>query len=178
MVSLTVMFWMFVMLFAIIGAMRGWARELMVTFSVILAMFIIVLLETYAPPFRPTATLDDATRFWIRFSIVLLSVFFGYQTPNIRALAGARFARERLQDILLGFILGGINGYLVVGTIWYYMDTANYPFEPYFTAPDGGTEMGRAAIELLEHMPPTYLDAPLIYFAVAIAFLFVVVVFI
>jgi uncharacterized membrane protein required for colicin V production len=178
MVSLTVIFWMFVFLFAIIGAMRGWARELMVTFSVILAMFIIVLMETYAPPFQPAAGLGASTRFWIRFTIVLLSVFFGYQTPNIRALAGARFARERLQDVLLGLILGGINGYLVVGTVWYYMHEAGYPFRDYFTAPDRSTDLGQAAIELLEHMPPTYLDPPLIYFAVAVAFLFVVVVFI
>lgn len=178
MVSLTVIFWMFVFLFAIIGGTRGWARELMVTFSVILAMFIIVLMETYAPPFQPAARLEDSTRFWIRFTIVLLSVFFGYQTPNIRALAGARFARERLQDVLLGIILGGINGYLIVGTIWYYMHEADYPFRQYFTPPDRTTELGQAALELLEHMPPTFLNPPLIYFAVAVAFLFVVVVFI
>jgi hypothetical protein len=178
MVSLTVIFWLFVFLFAIIGAMRGWAKELMVSFSVILAMFIIVLMETYAPPFQPGGGLGDSVRFWIRFIIILLSVFFGYQTPNIRALAGARFARERLQDVLLGFILGGINGYLVVGTIWYYMDAAGYPIGDYFTAPDRNTDLGQAAIELLEHMPPIFLDPPLIYFAVAIAFLFVVVVFI
>ncbi|HEX9617417.1 MAG TPA: CvpA family protein [Anaerolineales bacterium] len=178
MVSLTVIFWMFVILFAIIGAMRGWAKELMVSFSVILAMFIIVLMETYAPPFKDDAGLGASTRFWVRFTIVLLAVFFGYQTPNIRALAGARFVRERLQDVLLGFILGGINGYLVVGTIWFYMHEAGYPFQDYFTAPDGATDLGKAALELLENMPPTFLDPPLIYFAVAIAFLFVVVVFI
>ncbi len=37
MVSLIVIFWMYVILFAIIGGMRGWAKELLVTFSVILA---------------------------------------------------------------------------------------------------------------------------------------------
>ena len=31
MVSLVVVFWMYVILFAIIGAMRGWARELLVS---------------------------------------------------------------------------------------------------------------------------------------------------
>ena len=37
MVSLTFMFWLFVLLFAIIGATRGWAKEILVTFAVILA---------------------------------------------------------------------------------------------------------------------------------------------
>ena len=35
MMSLTFVFWLFVVLFAMIGAMRGWARELIVTFAVI-----------------------------------------------------------------------------------------------------------------------------------------------
>ncbi len=49
MISLDVIFWMFVVLFAIIGLMRGWAKELLVTFAVILALFIITVLENYVP---------------------------------------------------------------------------------------------------------------------------------
>ena len=45
MISLLVVFYIFVILFAIIGAMRGWAQELLVTFSVILAFFLIHVLE-------------------------------------------------------------------------------------------------------------------------------------
>ncbi len=52
MVSLIVVFWMYVILFAIIGAMRGWARELLVAFSVILALFIISVLENFVPFIR------------------------------------------------------------------------------------------------------------------------------
>jgi uncharacterized membrane protein required for colicin V production len=36
-----------VFLFAVIGAMRGWAKEMMVTASAVLALFIITVLETY-----------------------------------------------------------------------------------------------------------------------------------
>jgi uncharacterized membrane protein required for colicin V production len=176
-VSLIVFFWTFVFFFAIIGATRGWAKELMVTFSVILALFIITLLEAYVPPLQPSSGLSDSFRFWIRFIIVSLAVFFGYQTPNIRALAGARFARERLQDTLLGLILGAINGFLVIGTLWFYMHAAGYPFQPYFQPPDN-SDLGQAASNLIDNLPPTFLEPPWIYFAVAVAFLFVVVVFI
>ena len=176
MVGLTVMFWIFVTLFAIIGAMRGWAKELMVTFSVVLGLFIITLLEQFVPPLK--TGLGDAPRFWVRTVVFTLLVFFGYQTPNIRAIAGARFARERLQDVLLGLIIGALNGYLVIGSLWYYMDQAGYPFAPYFTAPNLNEPLGQAAQQLIGRLPPVFLQPPWIYFAVALAFLFVVVVFI
>ena len=35
MMSIVYLFWMFVILFAIVGWMRGWAKELLVAFSVI-----------------------------------------------------------------------------------------------------------------------------------------------
>ena len=176
MVSLTVVFWMYVVLFAIIGAMRGWAKELMVTFSVVLSLFIITLLEQFVPPLREG--IGEVPRFWVRTIMVTLLVFFGYQTPNIKAIAGARFARERLQDTLLGFIIGALNGYLVVGSLWFYMDQAGYPFAPFFTAPNLNEPMGRAAEVLISRLPPVFLQPPWIYFAVTVAFLFVVVVFI
>ena len=177
MLSLTVLFWVFVILFAIIGAMRGWAKEILVSFSVILALFLINLLETYVPMLKIDSELSSTARLWIRVLILGLLTFFGYQSPNIRGLAGTRFVREKFQDALLGFILGAINGYLIFGTLWYFFDYANYPYE-FIIPPNPDTAAGQAALELLSKMPPAWLVPPWIYFAVAIAFLFVVVVFI
>ena len=53
MISLMVVFYMFLVLFAIIGGLRGWAKEMLVIFSVILALFIIFLLEKFAPFIMP-----------------------------------------------------------------------------------------------------------------------------
>lgn len=177
MVSLTVVFYMYLLLFAIIGAMRGWAKEILVTFSIILAMFIITVLETYVGVVKRIASSGGQPLFWMEVTIVILLVFFGYQTPNIRALAGARFARERLQDVLLGFILGGFNGYLAVGTLWYFLYNAGYPFE-IISAPKPGDPYYEAAMRLIAALPPEWLTIPWIYFAVGVAFLFVIVVFI
>ena len=89
MLSLYVLFWMYIILFAIIGAMRGWAKELMVTFSIALALFIITVLETYVGVVRNSIAVAGGTaQFWMRTTVVIMLVFFGYQTPNIKALAG------------------------------------------------------------------------------------------
>ncbi len=90
MLSLTVLFWMFVILFAVIGMMRGWAKEILVSFSVILAIFIVVVMEKV--PFVTNA-ISGAADFWFRFIVVLVLVFFGYQSPNLPRLAGLSVLR-------------------------------------------------------------------------------------
>jgi uncharacterized membrane protein required for colicin V production len=178
MVSLTTVFWLLVAMFAIVGAMRGWAKELLVTFSVILAIFIITVLRTYVPFFQSFATTANArTVFWLLSTIVILMAFFGYQTPNLARLAGGRFARERLQDTLLGLFLGALNGYLLVGTLWFYLNQLGYPFDV-IIPPTPGDPFTESALELIQWLPPNFLSEPTIYFAVAISFAFVVIVFI
>jgi hypothetical protein len=180
MVSLVVVFWMYVILFGIIGAMRGWARELLVAFSIVLALFIISVLERFIPFVGRTLAAIPSTLFWLRVTIILALVFFGYQTPNIQRLAaGNRFARERLQDILLGIFLGAFNGYLIIGTIWFYMNDAGYPFPNLISAPPPGTTLYDTTQRMMALMPPQILGgSSAIYFAVALAFAFVLVVFI
>jgi hypothetical protein len=72
--------------------------------------------------------------------------------------------------------MGIINGYLIIGTLWYYLDQVGYkPLQAYFTAPTSD-----AVIRLLTYMAPHWMGpgSLLLYFAVALAFLFVIVVFI
>ncbi len=180
MVSLIVVFWMYVILFAVIGAMRGWARELLVSFAVILALFILSVLQTFVPFVNTTLASNPATLFWLRAAVVIALVFFGYQTPNIPRLAGQnRFARERLQDILLGVFLGALNGYLIVGSIWFFLNAAGYPFPNLIQAPAPGTAVYDVTQRMMAVMPPQLLGgSSAIYFAVALAFAFVLVVFI
>jgi uncharacterized membrane protein required for colicin V production len=177
MVSLTFMFWLFVILFGIIGAMRGWAKELLVSFSMILALAFLRLLESNVPFIERMVADPNSGIFWMRTIIVLVLVFFGYQTVAIPRFA-SKAAREKLQDALLGFVFGAFNGYLVVGSLWFYVHEAGYPFSRFITAPDDITEMGRAALELIPYLAPRLLGEPTIYFAVILSFIFVLVVFI
>ena len=176
MVSLIFVFWMYVVLFAIIGGMRGWAKELLVSFSVILALTFTTLITNYIPFIRDVLQKDNKVLFfWFRSLILALVVFFGYQTPNISRFA-AKMTRERIQDILLGVVIGALNGYLIAGTLWFYLDQASYPFTNFISTPTG--EIANMSKAMLEYMPPRLLGIPGIYFAVVIAFIFVIVVFI
>jgi len=178
MVYLNFIFYCFVILFAVIGAMRGWAKEMMVTASAVLALFIITVLETYVKGISQSfAEPGTPNQFWMRLAIIVILTFFGYQTPNLPRVGADRFARERLQDSLLGIFLGALNGYLIVGTIWYFLSQSNYQAVSYIIPPDPSTVSGQAAIKLLAFMAPAWLGVPMIYFAVALSFIFVVVVF-
>jgi uncharacterized membrane protein required for colicin V production len=164
-------------LFAIIGGMRGWAKELLVTFSVILALTLSTLLEHYVPFVRDVLKVDSpALYFWVRSLLLGLLVFFGYQTTHIARFA-PKMTREKIQDVLLGVVLGALNGYLISGTIWFYLHDASYPFS-LITPPDGNSPLGKTALAMLQYMPPRILGIPAIYFAVVLAFIFVIVVFI
>jgi hypothetical protein len=175
MMSIVYIFWMYVLLFAVIGAMRGWAKELLVAFSVITALAVNLLLEKYIPLVRD---LDKTTSsvFWIRTLILTALVYFGYQTVSLPRLA-SKAARERLQDALFGAVLGGLNGYFIAGTVLYNNHVANYPYSKVISR---ATEP--AIVETIErmmnYMPPRFLGEPGIYFAVIIILIFIIVVYI
>jgi uncharacterized membrane protein required for colicin V production len=160
---------MYVILFAVIGSQRGWAKEVLVTFSIILALTLTTLLQSYIPFVRDVVAKQGATYFWLRSIILVVLVFFGYQTPNIARFA-PKMTREKFQDTLLGIFLGALNGYLIVGSIWHYMDQAQYPFA-IITKP-------ATDLLILKYLAPRLLGVPAVYFAVVVAFIFVIVVFI
>ena len=174
MISLLVLFWMYVLLFAIIGAMRGWAKEILVTAGVVLALFVITILENYIPFFRDSLTTNSS--FWMRMIILGVMTFFGYQGPNIpRNIDNRKFMRDRFGDYLFGTIFGAFNGYMIFGTAWFYLKEANYPFD-WITAPDMLSEAGKNVQVLIDILPPQWLQTPTLYYAVAIAFIIILVV--
>ena len=174
MMTLTAVFWMYVILFGIIGGFRGWAKELLVIFSVLLAIAIDTVLLTYVDSVRIIMTSRPGlTQFGIRAGLLLTLTYFGYQTPNLPAFASGKFAREKLQDFMLGVALGLVNGYFIAGSIWSYMDQAQYPL-PYVTPLPDPT----VTANYMKYMPPMLLGIPNIYFVIIAAFVFVIIVFI
>ena len=178
MVTLAFFFFFMMAIFAVIGSLRGWAKEMLVTFSVVLAIFIISILQGLIPDllkeFTPSGT---QAYFWLRAGIMIVLVFFGYQTPNFPKIGGQRFARERLQDLLLGFFLGALNGFLVAGTLWFYMKEANYPFPTDIKPPLATDPFTASSLRLYPWLAPAWLKGNILYIAVALAFVFVIVVF-
>lgn len=179
MVSLAVLFYIFIFIFALIGAIRGGAKEVIATFSVVLGLFIIIVLQSYVPAVESYMT-DSPITSQIGFKTIVLAgiVFCGYQTPNLPVFnQSQRFHRGRLQDLILGFMIGALNGFMIFGSLWYFIHEANYPYS-FVLAPIAGTPAGEAALQLIPMLPPTWLVTPLIYFAIALSFMFVLVVFI
>ena len=177
MVSLTTVFSMFIFLFAAVGAMRGWAKELLVTSAVVLGLFINAILGNYVTAYNTAIGLQPPdTQFLMRGGLIALLAFFGYQTPTIHVFR-EKVARERLQDVLLGLVMGALNGYLLVGSLWGYLHETGYPTD-LIIRPEEGSELAMRIAETVSMLPPNVLMVPQIYFAVGVVFVFVIVVFV
>lgn len=170
------LFWMYIILFGVIGAVRGWAKELLVIVSGVTALAIILILEKYIPFIRD---IDKASvsLFWIRVLILSSLVYFGYQAVTTIERLASKSSRERLQDSLFGYILGGVNGYLIVGSILYYFHIADYPY-PNIIAPATDSIFSEAVLKVMTVMPPLLLGEPGIYFAAIIVVIFLIIVYI
>ena len=188
MIPLNTVFWGLVFLFGMIGALRGWAKEILVSSSVFLAMFIQQVFGQYilgpTNPYLPVL-LDasaevtgpdtyNTTQFYVCTALLLLLTFFGYAGPTLVGRVAGKVARERLQDALLGFFLGLLNGYLVVGTLWFYLHRSGYVMGG-ITAPEQGSTAWTIA---QSYLVPVWLTIPVLYVAIALAFVFIIIVFI
>lgn len=173
MMALSVVFWAFVILFGIIGAMRGWAKETLVFFAMVLALFLNTVIETYIGGVRDAlAAQPPFSQFAIRAGLFVALAFFGYQTPHLPGLEG-KFARDKLQDVLLGLVLGMVNGYMIIGTLWHFLHVTGYPLASVQPPPPDDVR----TLAYVHYLPPNMLGVPYIFFAVGAAFVFVIVVF-
>ena len=180
MIPIETVFYMFVVVFAFIGFVRGWAREVLVTASVVLAFFIMYVLLSLdiVSNFLTAGQVPDSgvitiQQFWFQVIVLLVLVFFGFQTPSIPRLAGNRFKRDNFRDSALGLFIGGFNGYLILGSLWYFMGQVNYRYGLIIP------QFSEAAMDLYAKLPPTWLmQSPEILIAVIVAFLFLIVVFV
>ena len=178
MITLVIAFYVIVVVFAIMGSLRGWSREVLVGFSVVLALAIISLFENLLPFTQDFIKDGSTTQFWFRTAVLLGLVFFGYQTPRMTNLANLLEKRGGVQDFILGILFGAISGYLIFGSLWYFMDYAGYPFSPYITSPSTDPVTAQAAENLISIFPPALLTGYWVYVAVVVSFIFVIIVFI
>ena len=179
MIGLNILLWVFIALFGIIGYARGYKRELLISSSVLLSIYVNTIFESYIPFIRDTLVPNPGgSIFWLRIGIFGVLVFFGYQTPTLsRAAINERFQIRNPQDSIIGLVIGAINGYLLFGTFWYYLHMAKYPI-PFIISPDMVTKAGSTFKQIIDFMPPAVLAAPVIYFVMALIITFILIVFI
>lgn len=172
MMSISAVFWMLVLFCGLIGGFRGWAKEMLVLFAMILALFLMFVLERYVPGVQGAlAAQPPGEQVLVRGVLIAMLAFFGYQTPNIPAFS-AKLTRDKLQDWLLGSILGIVNGYFIFGTLWFYIHNAGYPWPDIMIPPPT-----QVTDLMIPYMPPRVFGEPYIFFAVGAAFVFVIIVF-
>ncbi|GAB5490837.1 MAG: hypothetical protein Phog2KO_10520 [Phototrophicaceae bacterium] len=155
MIQLSVIVYLFVAFFAYVGWLRGWTKEVISLAGIMLAIF--ALWE-----FRAVITgvifndLPAGQVFYIQSTLFLIIVFFAYQTRALAERSGRRNNREELQTKVLGGIVGAVNGYLISGTLWFFLDyqgltgiAPNYPLSPLVTAPQAGS----VSATMVENLP-------------------------
>ena len=176
MVPLETVFFGLIVLFGVIGALRGWAKELLVSFSVILARFIEMVLLKFMPivntSLQQLSQETPKTWFFVRLAIFGVMVAFGYATTTISDKMGRKARKEKLQDTLLGFFIGAINGFLIVGIVWGFLAALNYGVWG-ITPPTTPLALG-----IVEYLPGQWLQGAGLFIAVALAFAFVLIVFV
>ncbi len=174
MIPLQTFFFAMLVLFGIIGALRGWAKELLVIFSVVLARFIEFVLVSYIPIFTAAwEAMPPETRFYVRLPLLVMIVSFGYATTAVSKVLGQRARKEKFEDTLLGLFLGILNGYFIIGMVWGFLDDLGYNVWG-ITPPVIDT----AAVQIVNFLPLQYLQGPTLFVAVALSFAFVLIVFV
>jgi len=187
MVPLNTVFWGLLLLFGLIGALRGWAKEILVSFSVLLSLFVQQITAQYilkpGNPYLPlllavegtTPPAYTGTHFRVCAVVLMMLAFFGYASPAAFASRlGAKVARERVVHAFLGFFLGVLNGYLIVGTLWFYMAQTGYALWGVTSPAEGSAAWMVAASYLL----PRWMNVPTLYVVIAVSFVFVIIVFV
>jgi hypothetical protein len=176
MIQLSSFLWFMVALFAFIGFMRGWTKEIIALTGIVLALFALEQFRDIL--FAPLiAGAEPVQQFYLYGGLLLIIAFFAYQTPErfAKRTTKSRGARDSLQEGLLGAVIGGFNGYLVFGSLWFYMDTLGYPLSPFISAPPVGTY----SATMVEQLPLVWLlEGNLLTLLVVVLFLFVIIVMI
>lgn len=131
MLELATLVWTTAIFCAFSGALRGWRREFGATAVVVLGFFAIFQFDSL-----------------LRGSLFLLlsnELIFALQTAiyvGIVAIAYRNRLSPQTDDTsrsvrgsLLGAAAGFFNGYVVAGSIWYFLDINRYPFPQLISAP-------------------------------------------
>lgn len=187
MIELAAVFWIGTTMFAVIGLMRGWTQEILVTASIILALFMLDQFGVYVIPMMVNTTgvsviatdpeVPLRRAFMFKTAILLIVTFFGYQGPMVAHFVSRgrvkSKVRETFQEGLLGLLIGGVNGYFVLGTLWYYLHTEHYPF-PWVISPENFPQS--TSFAMLKYLPLQYLgQGPALEVLIVVIFLFMII---
>lgn len=169
---------MCIFFFAVIGFLRGVYREFVGLAGILLGIFLLFeygwVLDLFIGGTSP------GTRFAIEAGLFVALVFFAYeQAPTSFAPRAYRTSAGRVripddknwQTRTLGAVFGGLNGYLVVGSLWYIMDQFEYPLDSLFVQP----AVGSASADFVSNLPLVFLHGNLLIALIMGLFLLIII---
>lgn len=141
MISIQFVFISMVIFFGMVGAIRGWQKEVIATAGLIGAVAFLYQFGDYlltlgnvffrfadtATSNLPADTITLQRQFWIQAIFLSLIAFFSYQIISSladRAPGTSRGDRVRygFQSRFIGAVVGMFNGYLLVGSLWGFLE--------------------------------------------------------
>lgn len=179
MIQLNAVMWTMAIFFAIIGFLRGWSREVIATAGIILGLFALFQFDALLRGVLLASVPRDQA-FFVQAAIFIIIVYFAYQTRSFIGDESRRGGqgRDSLQESVLGGLVGFLNGYLIWGSIWYFMDINEYPLAPLVIAPAPGSpsDQARDLLPLVILGGGPQGSGDLLAVAVIVLFLFVLIV--
>jgi hypothetical protein len=130
------------LLFGAVGLIRGFLKELGVTTAVLLAVYMISqwlekrgvtdMALSRAVEVSPGAfaafDADDPRSALIRCTVyIFIMIFMVFISYHGETLTFGGSPPKGAAGVLFNLMIGLLNGYLIGGTIWYYLDKYNYP---------------------------------------------------
>ena len=165
MVPIELAWFVVVLLFGLIGIVRGFLKELGVTTVLLAVLASIAIAGSKVTPLVTKAAMKAAPShaaelemlFWL--GLIAVAAFISYHGQTL-AFEGTPIKGSLGVFFNLG--AGIVNGWLIAGSIWYYLDRLGYPF--IHIRPEQLTATARA---LLQIMPPRLLGPVPLVFLVA-----------
>lgn len=125
--------------FALVGIVRGFLKELGVTTVLLVLLFGLSRLEDRIPEYLtkvvgtvgytvPEVSEPAGQFIWASFYILVI-VFVTLISYHGETLAFEGRSPKGPKGILFGMLAGLLNGYLISGTIWYYLHKYDYPIK-------------------------------------------------
>ncbi len=134
MAPIEVFFGALVVMFGLVGLVRGFLRELGVTMVMVFALFFLSLVDSTVTRgverliellgLKSDAGSVALYTCWLYLGVLMVAAFISYQGETL-AFAGNN--PPGTFGLVLGLLLGLVNGYLIAGSLWYFMDRFSYP---------------------------------------------------
>jgi len=128
-------------IFALIGAVRGVSRELGVTLMLLIGLMVLLLIDEYLLDniysflnvlFPGNTALQMSIVALINTAFMIIIAYISYEGRTI-SFSSVPLLSDFVKSsggsggTFLGFLAGTVNGYLLAGTIWYYLACADRP---------------------------------------------------